>query len=304
MLDLGDTLSDGSRSFPFVPECLQVLSNFLATDGSPVELSLVSDYYLADPFSEVAVASRFVEFLDILDRLELRPYFEPVERRVTLSTHANAYKPTRAVFTTALARLGLEPELGDCLFVTENRSHVAACRGYGMMALPFGGGADVEGGFDAWPEGLLVIAKALAPGRQENLEIALGLWAQARHGIEDLHVANVGKGDVISATAQQWVPLRSPELGPLDGVNVQMPVILDVRQTASGVPDRVDVRQPSHEELAEAAHYVKGLSYHHQIVGDTSADAAAATHHIDVDASGRRMLKRRHFQYADTGKRQ
>jgi len=302
MLDLGDTLTDGQRLFPHVPDCLEALAGFVAPDGKTVELCLVSDFKLADPFTEAEVAARFDEYLEVLDRLGLRPHFEPVERRVTLSTHANVFKPDRRVFTTALDRLGGEQDLANCLFITENREHIAACRSHGMTAVPFGDDAGREGGFDSWPEGLFVIAKTIAPDRVENLEIALRVWAGARHGIENLRVAEAGQGDVISVTAQRWLPLEDPELGPLDGINVRMPVTLNLQAT-SGAPEVVEAGHPSEDELKEAKLFVKSLSEHHQIARDPSEDAGEASHYVETDPSGRRMLKRRGFQFKGTGPR-
>ena len=64
--------------------------------------------------------------------------FEPVERHVTLSTQAGVNKPDRRIYELALTRLGTDATLGDCLSITENAEHVAACRALGMQALQFG----------------------------------------------------------------------------------------------------------------------------------------------------------------------
>ena len=141
MLDLGGTLTDGTQPFPFVPECLDALSKFITSDGQPIEFCLVSNFNLADPFTEDGVAARFSEYLDILENLGLRDVFEPIDRRVTLSTHVNALKPDRSVFSEALVRLGSDADLGNCLFITENRTHISACADLGMSTMPFGDGA-------------------------------------------------------------------------------------------------------------------------------------------------------------------
>jgi hypothetical protein len=65
----------------------------------------------------------FDEYLKLLEQFGLRAFFEPVDRRVTLSTHAAANKPDRRVFEKAIARLGVSAALTDCLFITENVSH-------------------------------------------------------------------------------------------------------------------------------------------------------------------------------------
>jgi FMN phosphatase YigB (HAD superfamily) len=135
VLDLGGTLTDGTALFPHVPEALTALRKLRRPDGSRLELCLVSDFTMPNGAS---VRTLFSDYLRILDRLCLRRFFLPVGRHVTLSTHAGVMKPDRRVYELALERLGTGANLGDCLAITEQAAHVAACRKLGMAALRFG----------------------------------------------------------------------------------------------------------------------------------------------------------------------
>jgi FMN phosphatase YigB (HAD superfamily) len=84
------------------------------------------------------VQARFDEYLALLGGFGLRSFFEPVDRRVTISTQAGVTKPDQRIYRLALDRLGTDAKLADCLSITEDAAHVAACRELGMQALQFG----------------------------------------------------------------------------------------------------------------------------------------------------------------------
>lgn len=146
LLDLGGTLVESDRPFPHVVDALLALEQLDGSTGEPLELVLVSDFHPAVPPTPAGVQARFAEFLALLDAFGLRHLFEPIDRRVTLSTHAGVRKPDRRVYELALRRLGSQARLADCVCITENAEHVAACQALGMQALQFG----VD--FDDWSE--------------------------------------------------------------------------------------------------------------------------------------------------------
>jgi FMN phosphatase YigB (HAD superfamily) len=86
----------------------------------------------------------------------LRHFFEPIERRVTLSVQAGAPKPDRKIFDLALSRLAADGSLKDaslkgCLLITEDPGHIAAARTQlGMAALQFRKAGATEFDFDDW----------------------------------------------------------------------------------------------------------------------------------------------------------
>ncbi len=163
LLDLGDTLIDNvNKPFPGVQEALGALQKLETEDHTPLVLCLVSDFAMPDPRTEAAIAAAFAEYLDILDQAGLRSFFEPVDERVTLSTHVGVGKPKPAVFEAALRRAKVDAPITEALFITENADHIDACRTkLDMTALQFG----VD--FEAWSAAPALIAKAIgAPGSQ------------------------------------------------------------------------------------------------------------------------------------------
>ena len=107
LFDLGLTLVDSlNRPFPHVKEALQTIQSFTTAKGKPLLLGLVSDFDMpAPPATPAKIAAIFDRYLAVLDQTGLRSFFEPVQRRVTLSTHAGVFKPDRKIFETALRRL-------------------------------------------------------------------------------------------------------------------------------------------------------------------------------------------------------
>src|ERR1044071_2374804 len=125
MFDLGKTLVDqNTHPFPHVTAALTAIAAFKTESGKRLASCLVSDFDLSSPFTPAKVNAKVAQYLAILDTTTLRPFFEPVKKRVTLSTHANAMKPDRKIFETALQRLGSTAQLEDCLFITEEASHI------------------------------------------------------------------------------------------------------------------------------------------------------------------------------------
>jgi FMN phosphatase YigB (HAD superfamily) len=161
VLDLGDTLVVGGQPLPHVPEALATLRELDGSTGQPLELALVSDYLPPDPPTPAGVQERFDEYLGLLEGFGLRPFFEPVDRHVTLSTQAGVAKPDRRVYELALTRLGTDATLADCVSITEDAGHVAACRALGMQALQFG--VDVTD----WAQVPILVRRLIDPDDRE-----------------------------------------------------------------------------------------------------------------------------------------
>jgi FMN phosphatase YigB (HAD superfamily) len=164
MFDLGKTLIDADdRPFPHVAEALAEVSALRAEE--PLRTCLVSDYTMATPpVTDAKVTALFNEYLEILDRTGLRPFFEPVEQRITLSTHARVRKPDRRIFETALSRLGTSVPLKECLLITENADHIREARDTLKMAvLQFRSAESNEFDFNDWSKAPALIAALVNP---------------------------------------------------------------------------------------------------------------------------------------------
>jgi len=283
MLDLGDTLIQGTTVLPHVPDALRAFQQFRGDNSKPLALCLVSDFDMPTPPATPAkIRPIFARYVTILDQLHLRPFFEPVNSRITLSTHAGVLKPNRKIFEVALRRLGVAAQLPDCIFITEDGGHVNHCRQeLGMKALQFGKD------FMDWSQAPMLVA-ALAASGGANLAPSLKAWS-AGQGLESLSgIEEGGETGVVRARARQWVPLAGKQLADLDGVHVSLPVPVEVRTDANGRLS-CSVGQPSSEDVAEATSYVRGLVARGELGGPL------ATHEVEIDRQGRRLLKRRGF---------
>jgi FMN phosphatase YigB (HAD superfamily) len=163
--DLGLTLIDGShKAFPHVPDALRTIQSFKTADGRPLLIALVSNYDKANTPADVEPL--FKSFLDILDGTGLRPFFEPVQQHITLSTHAGVRKPDRKVFEKALERLGSRAPLAACLLITEEAEHGRFVRTQlGMKALLFRSEGSEPFDFADWREAPALVARAMSPSR-------------------------------------------------------------------------------------------------------------------------------------------
>jgi len=288
LLDLGETLIHGTTTvLPHVQEALAALAEFKGDDGKPLQRALVSDTEMPPPpATPTKIKPIFDDYVATLAALQLRSFFEPVSKHVTLSAHAGVGKPDRKVFALALKRLGVTAKLTDCVFVTENADHIRHCREeLGMKTLQFGKD------FTDWAEGPLLLATMMAPGTT-NLAAALQPWAAAR-GLDNISLVEEQPGAAY-AQAQMWVPISGADLEEAEGSHVPLPVRIDLPADSHGrITPRIG--RPSPDDVKEAASYVKGLVARGEIGTDTGP---LATHRIETDDRGRRLLKRRGFKSA------
>jgi hypothetical protein len=296
MLDLGETLIHDEVPLPHVIEALGALTQFETACGDPLAVCLVSDFKMPDPPPTPAkIDVLFREYLEILDHAGLRSFFEPVEQHVTLSTHAGVFKPDRKIFETAIARLGVPANFGECLFITEDVDHIKACRDLGMNTLTFGQTGEPDS-FGDWSEGPMLIARLIAPASHKDMELALDSNLAATHGM-DLVSAAPGRSarEPIQARVKVWQELSDPSLGDLDGVRVELPADAQIRLNERGAVESVRQGRPSDEDVAEAMQYVRGLAKTGKVVSDPNKRPLGATHEVTVDSEGRRYLRRKRF---------
>jgi hypothetical protein len=301
MFDLGNTLvreSDLSL-FPHVLPALRTIEGFRTEDGRPLERCLASNFPAQVPVPPPQAEQAFREFVGLLDRVGLAGLFQPAERRVTISAQVGVAKPERAFFEGALARLGLPGALDTCLFVTEDEDHITRATALGMQALRFGGhqsppaaGAD----FSDWAEAPALVAARITPGRSANLTAAVRTYLETAPGLSVTAVAPPARaGDPFRAEAQARAPLSDPALGPLDGVYVDLPVRPAVWVSASGHVTRVEGTAPSGSDRDEATQHVLSLMSSGQVDNLPGQSPLGPTHRVEVDAQGRRSLKRKRF---------
>ncbi|HEY0050822.1 MAG TPA: hypothetical protein VGB68_16130 [Pyrinomonadaceae bacterium] len=293
MLDLGDTLIDGNKHlFAHVPQALEILRGFETEAHEPLSLCLVSDYYM--PTADRTVEDIFQEYVSLLENLNLRQFFEPVERHVTLSTQAGVNKPKRRIFELAVERLGLDARLDECLFITENAGHTKSARRLGIKTLLFGE-TGAEAGFGDWSEAPLLIAQMVNPESMSNLESALRLRLAVEHDLELIFVSEKSGDGIVRAQANKSHSL--PVSGSESGRNsiVTIPVNVEVEMNNRGRILAVDSEEPDKETLDEAAHYIKTLDDNKQISRKKGPLGAGETHRETVNEKGEKRIKRERF---------
>jgi hypothetical protein len=296
MLDLGDTLVGADRRpFPHVREALTALKDFRTGDGTPLQSCLVSDYTMAPPpLTPEKIRPLFAKYLGILDGTGLRAFFEPVDERVTLSTHAGVAKPDRAIFELALQRLRSAARLQECLFITENADHIRAARQtLGMATLQFKAPGATEFDFDDWSKAPALIAHLVDPEQPANLRGAVQVHLAAQ-GVENINTEPVGASGKLHVTGQVWHKFSVPGHPDLSDVHVAVPVEGELTRGKTGELAGKLPTQPDKEQLEEVGSYVRSLATHGQIGGSAGA-SARATHVIETDDQGRRKLVRKRF---------
>lgn len=296
MLDLGNTLAEGNNVLPHVPEALEVLSRFETASGANLAMALVSDYTMPEPpVTPQKVQAIFEEYVKEIEQLQLKKFFEPVDRHVTLSTHAGVYKPDPIVFKKALQRLRVRAALDACLFITENAEHVAECRKLGMHTLLFGPNGSGEADFSDWSEAPLLIARKVAPENAQNMRLALQLRLTTEFDMELVSVSDGStKANRIEGRAKKLFPVNVKVRGAQESIEVPFPVNVEISLDKDGRIRDVSSDEPDPEALAESAHYVKTLEANKQISRDKKTQGNE-THGLQVDEKGRKVLTRRRF---------
>jgi FMN phosphatase YigB (HAD superfamily) len=145
LFDLGDTLEDQEKDvlLPGARETLQAIQGMRDSAGNAPILALVSDFDM--PKRPDQTASIRKRYFAILERLGIRSFFEPVSKRVTLSTEVGVHKPDKKIFQAVLKKVAGHPRFEDVLFITENRDHVNKARTLKMKAVHFKGPRQASG---------------------------------------------------------------------------------------------------------------------------------------------------------------
>jgi hypothetical protein len=297
MLDLGDTLVKNNSVLPHVPEALEVLTRFETESEALLVLSLVSDYDMPTlPATPRKVSTIFNRYVALLDEVELKKFFEPVERRVTLSTQAGVFKPDPQIFKKAIQRLRLRISLNECLFITENAEHVKACRSLGMTALLFDSINPSQGDFSDWVEAPLLIAKIVNSKSALNKRLALQLQLATTYDVQLISLRDPQSKNVIHGLAKKLfpVPLKSSK-GKSETIEVPFTVNVDILFNKQGMIREVKTDRPTAEAFTESADYLETLEANNQISHGEGGLKGSETHELKTDEKGRKLLTRKRF---------
>lgn len=141
LFDLGNTLESNDVLLPGAADVLNAVKKMQDPHGQPPALGLLSDFF---PLPQELARHRR-DYLRILQQLQIRSFFEPVERHVSLSTDTVVFKPDERVFRLAIDKINPAGAFGDTMFITERLDHVVAARDLGMKAIHFQGPGETTG---------------------------------------------------------------------------------------------------------------------------------------------------------------
>jgi FMN phosphatase YigB (HAD superfamily) len=160
LFDLGETLEDRDVLLPGARETLQAIQEMRDSNGEAAVLALVSDFDMPDNPEQVPFIQQ--RYYELLDKLSIRSFFEPVADRVTLSTEVGAFKPDERIFRAVIEKIDEGLGFRDVIFVTENQEHVLEARYLGMSGVHFNGPGQNSGEVDRLVDLVPLIQKFLA----------------------------------------------------------------------------------------------------------------------------------------------
>ena len=163
LFDLGNTLESNGVLLPGAMEALEAVASLRAGGQPAALLGLVSDFDMPRQPSDVPIIQQ--RYYELLDDLGIRPFFEPVAERVTLSTEVGVFKPDEAIFRAATSKVDPALEFDDVLFVTENPAHVLAARSLGLSAVHLRGPGQPRGEVETLPD-LVPLVQAFVEGEE------------------------------------------------------------------------------------------------------------------------------------------
>jgi len=161
LFDLGDTLVDAqNQPLPGASDLLTAVGNLRDPEGKPVLSGLISDWKMSQNRAQRNLFRR--EYVAELQQSGLDVFFQPVNKRVTLSTDVGVFKPDPLIFQTALDRLARGLAFHHAVFVTERLAHIKAARELGLMAVHFKGPGQSRGEVDTLADLLPLLQRMLA----------------------------------------------------------------------------------------------------------------------------------------------
>jgi hypothetical protein len=127
------------------------------------------------------------------------------------------------------------------------------------------------------------------------MELALKVRLAAAHGMELISIKRRSKDDRIRGRAKIWYPVSTSKRDKGQNIHVPLPVDVEISLNEQGQIRLVKSSQPAPEALAEATKFVETLETNQQLAYAPGPLPPGATHQLETDAEGRRLLKRQRF---------
>lgn len=299
MLHFGRTIVQGEAPLPNLRDALEVLSNFETRSGTALILSLIADY--ARPSSRMMTHQKieaiFSEYVSMLEKLDLKRFFEPVDRRLILASHSAVCKPDLPFFEQAIQRLGERVSLSECLFITDCPPQVSvAWRKIGVKVVRFDPEGLTDADFIDWSEAPLLIARIIAPESGQDKRLALQLRLATAYDMQLVSIDDDKKSNIVHGRAKKLFPvLLKTRRGRSETIEVPFPVNVEITLDKQGNVSKVKNDEPDAETVAESAHFIKTLEANKQISHGPKPLTGSETHRIEIDVKGRKLLTRKRF---------
>ncbi len=293
-VDVVESLIDVSKPVPAVLDGLKTIAQLKTASGSPLLLGIVTNYVLpTQPVTEAKIVAIETQYRRaVLDPSGLANLFDPFETKVTISSRAGLSLPNRGVFENALVRLHSSAALDECLFITNEASHLAEYNRYGMIPIRFGSAVPGIHCFTNWCDAPLLLANIMTPNDMQNIAIAIAPALVAHHGLKAFVSTDIHE-NLIHGRANQLLQLNDPRLGALDGIYVECPAEVTVEITSKGTIGKVQTAEPNPDEVSDAVNFVHTLIQGGRIANQ--GDSKGTTHTVQMDASGRQVLIRQRY---------
>lgn len=292
-LDLGETLIHDGQPFEHVIPSLKTISEFQTQTGDPLFIGLISDFGTPSE-TESELSDQENEFRQILEDARLTEFFDPFENKVTISARAGVRKPDHRIFDLAIGRSGVNATLEDCVFVTENKSHLLAARQLGMKVLGFRVQSPSFKSFSDWSEAPSLVAETIGQDIESNQEVVTAFELGQRGVVGFNCISRVDRE--YRGHATRMVQVNSEDLGELNGIHVPIPIDVVVNCDAEGKIASVSETEVAKADIDDAIREIRRLQKSGKIeLLDRETLAAGTTHCLETDDAGRRVLVRRRF---------
>ena len=134
LFDLGKTLENNGVLRENAKETLKEINNMKDTNNQSVILGLASDFLPASNKEELK--QRKLEYYNILEQLQIKSFFEPVDKNVTLSSEVGATKSEnpQEFYQTVIDKIS-NTSFNKIIFITEFKPHIDSANTLGMKTI-------------------------------------------------------------------------------------------------------------------------------------------------------------------------
>jgi FMN phosphatase YigB (HAD superfamily) len=134
LFDLGKTLEHNGELREDAIETLEQIKELEDINNQSLILGLASDFFPAS--NEEELKQRKHEYYSILDQLQIKSFFEPIDKNITLSSEVGETKSEnpRKFYQTVIDKIG-NTSFNELIFITEFKPHIDSANTLGMKTI-------------------------------------------------------------------------------------------------------------------------------------------------------------------------